>query len=593
MWSSRLFWKLFGSYGFLSVVTTILFVTVVSQWQQEQILNQIKTRLHDAAVLVESDILDELVLERAESLQTQLLHLRQKLDTRITLVNLDGIVIADSDRVSVSDVRQMENHRDRPELRAARLQGQGTAQRRSPTLGKPMLYFALRVDKDQKPAGLVRTALPMTRVNQQVSSITQVLWVAALFVNLAVAGLTFFLSAHVMETISALTKAAQAIASGNYTSILRVNRQDELGTLARSFNQMSGQLSAREQQLRESNQRLEAVLGGMAEGVIAVDERDRVILANAAAGELLGFTMDHVESLSLLEVVRNHMLQQLVTDARATESLQRAEIEFHSGSENRRVLDVHSTPLPDASPQRIILVLHDVTNLRRLESMRQEFVANVSHELKTPLSSIRAYAETLAAGAINDPENRDTFLHRIEEQADRLNNLIQDLLSLSRIESGHQTYDIATVNVADIVATCIAENQDAANLKRIHLSCSEFQHDLRVQADEEGIAQITNNLIGNAIKYTPEGGDVTVILRHQNSAICIDVRDTGIGIGEEYLTRVFERFYRVDKARSRELGGTGLGLAIVKHLAQAFGGSVTVKSRPTEGSTFTVLLPVA
>ena len=592
MWSSRLFWKLFGSYGFLSVGTTILFVTVVSQWQQEQIVNQIKIRLHDAAVLVASDILDELVLERAESLQTQLLRLRQKLDTRITLVNLDGIVIADSDRVSVSDVLQMENHRERPELRAARLQGQGTAQRRSSTLEKPMLYFAIRVDKNQEPAGLVRTALPMTRVNQQISSITQVLWVAAILVNLAVAGLTFFLSAHVMEPIAALTKSAQAIASGNYTSALRVKRQDELGTLANSFNLMSEQFSAREQQLRESNQRLEAVLGGMAEGVIAVDERDRVILANAAAAELLGFTMADAESLSLLEVVRHHMLQQLVTDTRATESLQRAELEVHSGSENRRVLDVQSTPLPDTSPQRVILVLHDVTDLRRLESMRQEFVANVSHELKTPLSSIRAYAETLSAGAVNDPEHRGTFLHRIEEQADRLNNLIQDLLSLSRIESGRQTYDIATVNVADIVTTCIAENQDAANLKRIHLSCSDIQQDLRIQADEEGLAQIINNLIGNAIKYTSEGGEVTVVLRQQDSTICMDVRDTGIGIDEEHLTRVFERFYRVDKARSRELGGTGLGLAIVKHLAQAFGGNVTVTSQPTKGSTFTVQLPV-
>ena len=448
MWSSRLFWKLFGSYGFLSVGTTILFVTVVSQWQQEQIINQIKIRLHDAAVLVESDILDELVLERAESLQTQLLRLRQKLDTRITLVNLDGIVIADSDRASVSEVLQMENHRERPELREARLQGQGTAQRRSSTLEKPMLYFAIRVDKNQEPAGLVRTALPMTRVNQQISSITQVLWVAAILVNLAVAGLTFFLSAHVMEPIAALTKSAQAIASGNYASALRVKRQDELGTLANSFNLMSEQFSAREQQLRESNQRLEAVLGGMAEGVIAVDERDRVILANAAAAELLGFTMADVESLSLLEVVRHHMLQQLVTDTRATESLQRAELEVHSGSENRRVLDVQSTPLPDTSPQRVILVLHDVTDLRRLESMRQEFVANVSHELKTPLSSIRAYAETLSAGAVNDPEHRGAFLQRIEEQADRLNNLIQDLLSLSRIESGRQAYDIATVDVA-------------------------------------------------------------------------------------------------------------------------------------------------
>jgi two-component system phosphate regulon sensor histidine kinase PhoR len=592
MWSSRLFWKLFGSYGFLSVGTTIFFVTVVSQWQQEQIVNQIKIRLHDAAVLVESDILDELVLERAESLQTQLLRLRQKLDIRITLVNLDGIVIADSDRVSVSEVLQMENHRERPELRAARLQGQGTAQRRSSTLEKPMLYFAIRVDKNQEPAGLVRTALPMTRVNQQISSITQVLWVAAILVNLAVAGLTFFLSAHVMEPIAALTKSAQAIASGNYASALRVKRQDELGTLANSFNLMSEQFSAREQQLRESNQRLEAVLGGMAEGVIAVDERDRVILANAAAAELLGFTMADVESLSLLEVVRHHMLQQLVTDTRETESLQRAELEFHSGSENRRVLDVQSTPLPDTSPQRVILVLHDVTDLRRLESMRQEFVANVSHELKTPLSSIRAYAETLSAGAVNDPEHRGTFLQRIEEQADRLNNLIQDLLSLSRIESGRQAYDIATVNVADIVTTCIAENQDAANLKRIHLSCSDIQQDLRIQADEEGLAQIINNLIGNAIKYTPEGGEVTVVLRQQDSTICMDVRDSGIGIDEEHLTRVFERFYRVDKARSRELGGTGLGLAIVKHLAQAFGGNVTVTSRPTKGSTFTVQLPV-
>ena len=592
MWSSRLFWKLFGSYGFLSVGTTILFVTVVSQWQQEQIVNQIKIRLHDAAVLVESDIFDELVLERAESLQTQLLRLRQKLDTRITLVNLDGIVIADSDRVSVSEVLQMENHRERPELRAARLQGQGTAQRRSSTLEKPMLYFAIRVDKNQEPAGLVRTALPMTRVNQQISSITQVLWVAAILVNLAVAGLTFFLSAHVMEPIAALTKSAQAIASGNYTSALRVKRQDELGTLANSFNLMSEQFSAREQQLRESNQRLEAVLGGMAEGVIAVDERDRVILANATAAELLGFTMADVESLSLLEVVRHHMLQQLVTDTRATESLQRAELEVHSGSENRRVLDVQSTPLPDASPQRVILVLHDVTDLRRLESMRQEFVANVSHELKTPLSSIRAYAETLSAGAVNDPEHRGTFLHRIEEQADRLNNLIQDLLSLSRIESGRQTYDLATVNVADTVTTCIAENQDAANLKRIHLSCSDIQHDLRIQADEEGLAQIINNLIGNAIKYTPEGGEVTVVLRQQDSTLCMDVRDSGIGIDEAHLTRVFERFYRVDKARSRELGGTGLGLAIVKHLAQAFGGNVTVTSQPMKGSTFTVQLPV-
>ncbi len=263
-----------------------------------------------------------------------------------------------------------------------------------------------------------------------------------------------------------------------------------------------------------------------------------------------------------------------------------------AGDDNR-VLGVNATCLQGEPSTRFILVLQDVTELRRPESLRQEFVANVSHELKTPLSSIKAYAETLLGGAINDQQNNVKFVQSIEEQAARLHELILDLLSLARVESGQKTFDIRAVKLASAVQSCLAEYQAAANSKGINLKTTGTLPDLQVRADEEGIRQILNNLIDNAVKYTPAGGEVTVGWRAEGPLAVIEVRDTGIGIAAEYLPRVFERFYRVDRARSRELGGTGLGLSIVKHLAQSFGGSVSVESRRGEGSVFTVKLPLA
>lgn len=591
MWSSRLFWKLFISYTLLNLAATVTFVVIVSGWQEDQVVDQIKQRLRDSTVLVRSDVVELLPQGRTEQLQSRIRGLGEEIDTRITLVAMNGNVLADSKRASVAQIAEMENHKDRLELVQAAARGEGFSERTSPTLGEPMLYVALRADQDGVPVGLVRTALPMTEVRAQVVATQRLIWIVAALVSLAVVVLTYLVAARVVRPVGTLTQAAEAIAAGDYEHRVYMKSMDEIGVLAKSFNRMIDRLKARETQLRASRQRLATVLEGMVEGVIALDDRERIVLANVAAGRLLSFAPAEAEERPLLEVVRNHAIHKVLSDFRTSQDSQWTEIEL--GADDGRVLSVYATFLPAESSTRSILVFQDVTELRRLESLRQEFVANVSHELKTPLSAIKAYAETLSGGAIHDTQNSARFLQGIEEQADRLHELILDLLRLARIESGKQAFDIGSVKLADVVRSCLAEHQRAADAKSIRLSTDRESPEMQVQADEEGVRQILNNLVDNALKYTPERGEVTIAWRSDESMAIVEVRDTGIGIATEHLSRVFERFYRVDKARSRELGGTGLGLSIVKHLAQSFGGSVDVESHLGEGTVFTVRLPQA
>jgi two-component system phosphate regulon sensor histidine kinase PhoR len=450
-------------------------------------------------------------------------------------------------------------------------------------------------------------------------------WALLAIVGFGVIALAYWLIAHVIRPLNSLIKAAEAIASGDYTQRVYVENRDELGTLARTFNRMSQELNARMTQLSQTGDRQATVLGGMIEGVIAVDGRQRIVLANRAAGRLFDFRPPTAEGRTLLEVVRNHAVYEAVTKALATRQPQR--LETKSGIQHPAAsiqhLNVHVQPLPGEPCPGVVLVMHDTTELRRLESLRRDFIANVSHELKTPLTSIKAYSETLRNGAMNDPEASQRFLARIEEQSDRLHHLILDMLMLARIESDQQAFEIVPVDVAQVASSALENQRPAAEAKRLQLELEPSESPCRVRADYEGLREILDNLIDNAIKYTPEGGKVTVSwngegrgtrsedppkgypasIKHSASSIQhpastnpppsvrISVRDTGIGIKPDDQRRVFERFYRVDKARSRELGGTGLGLAIVKHLAQSFDGTVGVESEPGKGSTFWVELP--
>jgi two-component system, OmpR family, phosphate regulon sensor histidine kinase PhoR len=590
----------------LNLIAAVVVGLILSDWFQRQIIEQVDDRLRNAALLVRDELSQQIPAGRSEKLQQLVRRLGQDTGTRFTLVALDGTVLADSEFATLAEVAKMDNHRDRPEIAAARSRGEGLSVRTITTLHEPRRYFALRIDEGGRPVGIIRSALPVASIDAQRAAVRRLVWGLVAVSCLLVLGLAYWIVGQIVQPITSLIDAADAIASGDYQRRVYVGNQDELGMLASTVNRISQELGGRMTQLSQTSDRQSTVLGGMIEGVIAVDSRQRVVLANEAAGRLFDFRAAAAEGRSLLEVIRNHAVRQAVTTTLATGKAQRLETKSSiqlaaaslrhpatPGIAGPQHVDIHVQPLPGEPCPGVVLVMHDTTELRRLESLRRDFVANVSHELKTPLSSIKAYTETLRNGAMSDPETSQRFLARIEEQSERLEHLIMDMLMLARIESDQQVFDIVAVDVAAVVATCFEMRRPAADAKHIELKVPAGQPACRVRADHEGVREILDNLIDNAIKYTPEGGTVTVSWDCAKPMCQISVQDTGIGIKPDDQRRVFERFYRVDKARSRELGGTGLGLAIVKHLAQSFGGKVGVASEPGQGSTFTVELPVA
>ena len=400
---------------------------------------------------------------------------------------------------------------------------------------------------------------------------------------------------QLIESIERLTTALRRIAN-NPDDAPFVREEGELEQLSAAMNRMFQVVSSRQDRLHQTADRLTTVLGAMVEGVLAVDDRQRVLFANHAAGELLGFVPEDAQGRALLEVARNHMLHEAVTEAlahRDQPDQETRQYEFDSHQTHGQILSFRATRLQGDPCPGVVLVLQDITELRRLEHLRQEFVANVSHELKTPLASIQAYAETLAEGAIDRPDVGRQFLGNIQREADRLNALIVDMLKLARIESGHAPFDIESVALREAITESVRRQEHVASHKNIEIHVDGPSVPLYVAADVEGLRTILDNLLDNAIKYTEEGGRVTVQWESQASVVEICVADNGVGIPREHQARVFERFFRVDQSRSRELGSTGLGLAIVKHIAQAFGGTIRVESEPQRGSKFYVTLPTS
>jgi two-component system, OmpR family, phosphate regulon sensor histidine kinase PhoR len=402
--------------------------------------------------------------------------------------------------------------------------------------------------------------------------------------------ITYFLVGRMIRPLSDLLECSRAIARGDYTHRVHVLSRDELGMLALAFNHMQQQLASQVSRLEENSERLETVLGSMREGVLAVDNQQRVLFANEASRTMLGIRPGDIVGRPLVEATRVRPVHEAVEYVlRNNETL---ESEFESTASRRRIMAMRAARLPGDPTPGAVLVLHDISELRRLENLRHEFVANVSHELKTPLASIKAYAETLRLGAIDDPDHNLEFVGRIEEQGERLHQLIVDLLHIARVESGEEAFEIGPIDVAQVVQRVEPYFRRAAEEKHLTLQIEPPEQRLLVAADDDGLRTIVDNLVTNAIRYTPEGGSVTVRWRREEGQCVIEIEDTGIGIAPEAQTRIFERFYRVDKARSRELGGTGLGLAIVKHLTQAFNGSIGVVSQLKHGSLFRVRLPL-
>lgn len=404
------------------------------------------------------------------------------------------------------------------------------------------------------------------------------------------------ISKEISSLLEEISMGLQRVGLGEDRQKILSDEQGALGNLVKSFNRMAVRLAEKISQLEEDRQQLRTILSGMVEGVVALDSTQRILFANETALKLLGLTNSTTEGKRLWELIRNRDLMDLVSDSMAQPDPKKKELNWSLGA--AKSLTIHAARLPGVPVRGAVLVLHDTTELRRLERLRQDFVANVSHELKTPLAVIKVCAETLADGAIDDQGNRMRFLNQILDQSERLNTLIMDLLSLARIEAETEMFEKVAIPVGEMVNQCVASHQDITKSKSQTLvsqpMAGQFapNEGMEVWCDEEAFLQILDNLLDNAVRYTPGGGKIEVNWGRGKDFVIIEVRDDGVGIPEADLPRIFERFYRVDKARSKQLGGTGLGLSIVKHLVQAMDGNITATSEEGKGTSFTLQLPV-
>ncbi|QDV33227.1 sensor histidine kinase [Tautonia plasticadhaerens] len=398
------------------------------------------------------------------------------------------------------------------------------------------------------------------------------------------------------RALEELGREVEALARGRPVRRLRGRVGGPSSRLADRINEAVPDIESRIARLEDDRRKLDAVLSGMAEGVLAVDARQRILFANPAAQRMFRLA-GGADGRLVIELVRSPQIQMAVEATLAGRGAYRAELSLPGRNplapDQERTIAVHGTPLPGFPPPGAVLVFHDVTDLRRLERMRQDFVANASHELKTPLASIKVNTETLLDWGLHDDSVNVILLNQIDEQVDRLDNLVQDMLRLARLESSDAPFLLEPMALGPIVRACVSDHEPRARAReqRLIAECDALDDSVRVRAAEEAIRQILDNLIDNAIKYSPEGASIRIAARTDDQRVRLDVADSGPGIPRDDIPRIFERFYRVDKARSRSLGGTGLGLAIVKHLAQSLGGEVGVESQLGVGSTFTIRLP--
>jgi two-component system phosphate regulon sensor histidine kinase PhoR len=513
---------------------------------------------------------------------------------RVTLITPDGRVVGESER-SPEDWSAMENHGGRPEVKAALAGRVGRDLRRSATVDAPLLYIALPVRDGGRIVGVLRLALPLAAVTASYATLHQVMLAGGLVALIVALGIGIFVAGRVTRPVVEMQAIARRMSEGNFSVRAPTRSIDEIGTLGRSLNVMAARLREKIQDLEQEQGKVTAILDGMVEGVIAVDGHEHIMLMNERARAIFSLGAGGGERKPFLEVIRNADLHQAFRESREAPegAVLRREVRVPGPVE--RVLQVHAVPLRLAGNELgLVMVLHDVTELRRLEQVRTEFVANVSHELRTPLTAIRGYLETLLTGALEEPGNARKFLEIVFRHTERLGRLIDDLTDLSNIELGKVTLRLEPTRLGDVVESALGIIRPKAESGRVRIAAEVPAGLPTVQADRDRLAQILINLVDNAVKYTAPGGTVRVrAVEAGDRMIEIAVCDTGIGIPAADLPRVTERFYRVDKARSQELGGTGLGLAIVKHLVLAHGGELKIESEPGKGTTVRVTLPVS
>ena len=577
----RLFFKIFATYLAIAVLSIGIVGILAGSQIRAKLENQIERELMSYAGLVD--------LYPMQEIQPRVEEIARVAGVRVTVIDREGKVIAETDPEAVT----LGSHLERPEIQEARVRGKGSSTRYSRTLHEDMIYVALPIRKGPELVGYIRLARPLGEVRKTIEAFSAILLQSLLIILVSSVAVAFLFSRKLTTPIRDMEQFTERLRRGEAPGTLLIRSSDEIGLLAENINYLVAELQQRIAALQEEKAKVEAAFSSAMDGVVLLDIDGKIETVNRGMRDLMGERYGDITGKTPLEAFRNLDLQKALDRFRASGQPLLQEIVL--GEEPHAVFDVAISPVRGVSGSegKTMLVFHDVTRLKKLERMRVDFVANVTHEIKTPLTAILGYVETLQEGAIEDRETARKFLSTIARHAERLNRLVEDLLTISNAELGEIHFAFESVAVPGIAQSVLPVIQQKAAGKGIRI-VSEIPEGLPpVRADRDRMTQVLLNILDNAVKFTPDGGSVTLSAEAASGdEVVVRVADTGIGVPRDEVARLGERFYRVDKTRSRELGGTGLGLSIVKHLMSAQGGRMEIESRLGRGTTVSLYFPV-
>jgi two-component system phosphate regulon sensor histidine kinase PhoR len=578
-------WRIAIPYIILTLLIMLIFGTVVSYLARQVQLTNLEKSLTAQAFLIGDTLSLEIEegLISTEEMDNLAKHWSELLGARVTLIDSEGVVIGESHE----DATQMDNHINRPEVQEALREGLGVRIRRSPTLGYDLMYVAVPVKVDGQAQGIARVALPLEQINANLSQLGRTIFGVTMIAAILTTILSIVIANRTTRPLLQLTETALRMTKDPKPPLMPSRKYDETTQLSHAFHTLVNQLRKQIQALESEQGKLAAILAEMTDGVIIADEQGHVEMINPAASKLFEVNRQAALGHSLAEVLRQHQLVELWQQCQESGDEQAMMMEL---IHQQRFIQTIVVSLGEALPGNYLLLFQDLTRLRRLETVRRDFISNISHELRTPLASIKALTQTLQGGALEDPPAAERFLERMDTEVDALTQMVSELLELTRIESGQVPLELDPTKPATLLNAAVERlgvQAERAGLK-LHIDCPADIPE--IYADAPRLGQALVNLLHNAIKFTPEGGEVTLTARQKTDVVEFSVKDTGIGIPDEDLPRIFERFYKADHARAS--GGTGLGLAITRHLVEAHGGHIWVESLEGRGSTFYFTIPI-
>lgn len=575
----NLFYKIFFSYLVIICLSFFFLDIFVRDEVRKVLTSQIETELLSYAQLI-----DQTSLEKASGHLKQVARISR---SRITLMDARGRVFADSEK----DIALLESHFNRPEVQEARLRGTGKSVRYSDSLGIDMLYMAVAVKDAQKIKGYVRLARPLHHVQDVIDKAYQYILLTLFVVALIALGIALFFSYRLYEPIKIMEQFTEKLRRGDPVGSIILHTSDETKTLADNINYLVEELREKINIANEERNKLMTAFTSMNEGVLILDEQGFIEFISPVLSNMLAIQYDEVIGKTLMEVFRNVDLQKALQEFKDKRTNVSREIIF--GHADQVVLNVSLSAVhgrPDE--EKTMIVFHDVTRLKKLEQVRMDFVANVTHEIKTPLTAMIGYLETIQSGAVNNQEETKKFIDIILKQAERLNRLVEDLLTISNIETKQTVLNFESVSLKKVLDNMLSLIEAKAEPKNITVRNHVSEHFPPITANRDRLTQIFVNILDNAVKFTPNGGEISINTSESESYAVVSIQDSGIGVPQDDISRLGERFYRVDKSRSRELGGTGLGLSIVKHLMIAHGGKMEIESQPGKGTKVSLYFPI-